>query len=247
MKPSDTVGIAWLDPGVVAGMFAVSMIDLFSARQGRIKNVIRIEAGGLLSRARNDAVRTFMDDTNLDWLLMIDSDQQLSIEGFDTLVATADASKRPVVGGLYFASWTGDDIYPTPMPMAYLLAENGKTYLPLHDYPSNARVAVDVVGTGCMLVHRSVLQAIRDEATPHEGPNFPWFRDMPVNGLWYGEDVYFCRRIRSLGYPITVHTGVQLPHRKSYWLTEDHYKRSRRDRVVVAGGDAGVRGDVDRG
>jgi hypothetical protein len=73
------------------------------------------------------------------------------------------------------------------------------------------------------MVHRSVLEAIRDAADPNQGKDWCWFWDGPVKGEWIGEDLLFCRRIKSLGFPIYVNTGAILPHSKSYWLKEEHH------------------------
>ena len=66
-----------------------------------------------------------------------------------------------------------------------------------------------------------------DVADPHEGRDWCWFRDLPVNGLWLGDDLYFCRRVRALGFPIVAHTGAILQHRRRYWLDERQHEALR--------------------
>jgi hypothetical protein len=65
---------------------------------------------------------------------------------------------------------------------------------------------------------------MREAADPNQGKDWCWFWDGPVKGEWIGEDLLFCRRIKSLGFPIYVNTGAILPHSKSYWLKEEHHE-----------------------
>lgn len=226
MKSRDRVSIAWIDPGQVDGAFMTSIIEVVRARSERVDGIIRIE-GGLLSRQRNEVVKTFLDHTTAEWLFMIDSDEQLSVQAFDKIVGTAHADLRPVVAGLYFGTWPSPGLLPKPVPHLYRQADDGVSVVPVVDYRQDTVIEVDAVGTGCVMVHRSVLEAIRENADQHEGDAWCWFRDLPLNGLWLGEDLYFCRRIRSLGFPIHAHTGATLPHRRRYWLDDRQFLAAR--------------------
>ena len=104
------------------------------------------------------------------------------------------------------------------MPTIFEDAPEG--FLPLNKYDKDSVFQVDAAGTGCLLIHRSVFEAIQADADPHQGKDWCWFWDGPINGEWIGEDLQFCRRVRSLGFPIYVHTGAILPHSKSYWLDD---------------------------
>lgn len=225
MRSHDRVVVSWPDPGQVEGAFCTGLIELIRARGGRIEGVLRVE-GGLLSRQRNEIVKHFVDDMSAEWLLMLDSDEVITTQAFDKLVGAAHADERPVVAGLYFGTWPGN-LLPKPVPHLYRQAEDGVSVVPVLDYPRDTLIDVDAAGTGCLLVHRSVLEAIRASAEPHEGHDWCWFRDLPLNGLWLGEDLYFCRRIRALGYPIQAHTGAILQHRRRYWLDERMFEALR--------------------
>lgn len=224
MKQTETVTLSWPDPGQVDGQFCASMIELMAARRSRLDGILRIE-GGLLSRQRNEIVRTFLEHTKAAWILMVDSDEQLPVQAFDKMVNAADAKRRPVIAGLYFGTWPGG-LIPQPVPHIYKRADDGVSMVPLVDYPPNQLVEVDAGGTGALLVHRSVLIAIRDAAEEYER-DWCWFRDLPVGNLWLGEDFYFCRRIRSLGFPIWAHTGAILQHRRRYWLDQRQFEAMR--------------------
>jgi len=222
MKTSHKVSIGSCDPGMVNGAFAYRLIQLVQVRSERLGSFVRVKGSGLLSKQRNRVVKQFLENTTSDWLLFLDSDEQLSIEAFDALIATAHDKERPVVAGLVFAGFgVVGAPYPKPVPAIFQDAPEG--FLPLYNYDRNSVFEIDAAGTGCLLVHRSVLQKMRDNADPNQGTDWCWFWDGPFNGEWVGEDLLFCRRIRALGFPIYVNTSAVLPHQKSYWIDERHH------------------------
>ena len=232
MRSKDRVTVAWIDGGQVDGQFAVSMIGLYAARSARIGSVMRV-AGGLLSRQRNEVVASFLDSNEADWLFFIDSDETISPEAFDKLCAAAHETERPVVAGLYFGAWDNGNLYPDIVPMIMRRNETGR-YNPVDDIPADAIIDIDAAGTGALMIHRSVLEAVRDasNASPmadHEAGKWCWFRDMAVAGDWFGEDIFFCARVRDLGFPIVAATGARLAHHKHFWVTDAHYVKGQND------------------
>lgn len=223
MRTRDKVAIGWLDPGQVDGMFALSVMNVYGERRERIDGLLRNHAGGLLSRGRNELVAMFLEYTDSQWLLMLDSDEQLGLDTFDKLVASVHDKERPIVAGLYFAAWPGE-LYPTAAPLIFKREPDSTRFKSIVDYPTDQLIEIDSAGTGCLMVHRSVFEAFQAEATPHEGKTWCWFRDMPVNGDWFSEDHFFCSRAKELGFPIWAHTGATLPHHKQLWLTERHFR-----------------------
>jgi GT2 family glycosyltransferase len=223
MKSAHKVSIGSCDPGTVNGAFAYRLIQLAQARSARLGPFVRVKGSGLLSKQRNRVVKQFLDGTKSDWLLLIDSDEQLSVEAFDKLLETAHDKERPVVAGLVFAGFGIEGApYPKPVPAIFQDAPEG--FLPLYKYDKNSVFEIDAAGTGCLLIHRSVLEKMRETADKNQGTDWCWFWDGPVDGNWIGEDLLFCRRIRALGFPIYVNTGAILPHQKSYWLDERHHQ-----------------------
>jgi GT2 family glycosyltransferase len=223
MKSAHKVSIGSCDPGTVNGAFAYRLIQLAQARSARLGPFVRVKGSGLLSKQRNRVVKQFLDGTKSDWLLLIDSDEQLTLEAFDKLLETAHDKERPVVAGLVFAGFGVEGApYPKPVPAIFQDAPEG--FLPLYKYDKDSVFEIDAAGTGCLLIHRSVLEKMRETADKNQGTDWCWFWDGPVDGNWIGEDLLFCRRIRALGFPIYVNTGAILPHQKSYWLDERHHQ-----------------------
>ena len=223
MKSAHKVSIGSCDPGTVNGAFAYRLIQLAQARSARLGPFVRVKGSGLLSKQRNRVVKQFLDGTKSDWLLLIDSDEQLTLEAFDKLLETAHDKERPVVAGLVFAGFGIQGApYPKPVPAIFQDAPEG--FLPLYKYDKDSVFEIDAAGTGCLLIHRSVLEKMRETADANQGTDWCWFWDGPVDGNWIGEDLLFCRRIKALGFPIYVNTGAILPHQKSYWLDERHHQ-----------------------
>jgi hypothetical protein len=56
---------------------------------------------------------------------------------------------------------------------------------------------------------------------------FPWFQETDFNGRVMGEDITFCFRAGTAGFPVYVNTAVQLGHVKQYALTHELYRSQR--------------------
>lgn len=221
MRAKDRVAISWCDPGQVDGAFASSLVTLTAARSSRLAEVIRIRGGGLLSRTRNEMVKAFLDRTQTAWLLMLDSDQTISPDVFDLLVESAHDTAAPVVAGLCFGAWETGGPYPMPLPNLFDLIDG--SYTPISEIEPRTLRRVDGAGTGCLLIHRDVLQGMRDDA-PMGLRDWCWFADGPTgDGRWLSEDLTFCKRLGERGVPIHAHTGAVLPHRKWHWETDATY------------------------
>ncbi len=225
MRTSDTVAIGVIDPGEVGGALAQDLFMLARARPQRLSAYIRVE-GNLLSRQRNELVCTFLQHSPSQWLLMLDADHRFGIPMFDALIDAVHDVSVPLLGGAYFAAIPSAP-YPIPRPTSARYAPDGVRYEPVSDYSGGSVLKVDVVGTGCLIVHRRVLEQIRSRRA--EEGDYCWFADGPHLGEWMGEDVTFCRRVQEAGFPVHVHSGVVLPHRKHYWLDGEHLEdwRSR--------------------
>jgi hypothetical protein len=87
------------------------------------------------------------------------------------------------------------------------------------DYPVNALVDVAATGSACILIHRSVFEAIREEYGD------TWYDRVPnpYVGELHGEDISFCLRAGALGFPVHVHTGIRTTHLKHIWLSDVDY------------------------
>lgn len=229
MRTKDQVYIGYIDGGQVEGQFAADIGSLCLGRTDRIAGLLRV-GGHLLSRQRNELVSSFLDKTSAPWLLMVDTDHRVPVASFDKLVAAAHEVSAPVIAGLCFAAYPArpGDLYPTPVPAIYRHTDGGQ-YLAYNDYPRDRLVKVDAAGTGCLLMHRSALEKVREMRPEGMSPRWCFFIDGPVGDDWYSEDLSFMRRLEAAGVPIHAHTGALMPHLKTYTLTDAHHAQHMKE------------------
>ena len=83
MKTAHKISIGACDPGTVNAAWAYRMIQIAQDYRDKLGPFVRIKASGLLSKMRNRVVAAFLDNTKSDWLLLIDTDEQLTSQAFD--------------------------------------------------------------------------------------------------------------------------------------------------------------------
>lgn len=235
MKPTVCIGYCFgnIDPYFHKSMLATLRFDHFN--DDLIVDVIDVYSGPRIVAARNEIVRLFVEhEQKPDWLLMVDTDMVFSPDAIYQLLAVADEKERPIVGGLAFVAGRGGNIYPTMYRIENRVSEGGTgtDVGIIETWPDNSLVRVDATGAACILMHRSVLEKMREVV----GEPQPWYAETvdKASGSEYGEDFTFCVRATRLGYPIYVHTGVEFGHRKSHiYRADDHtrYLAERGDRT----------------
>lgn len=222
------VVVGYLHGETVTGRFHASLMDMVLADvtgPGRILphgGLIELESGPNLAAGRNELVMKFLTYSSADWLLMLDADGIFAPDLLERLMEVADEDKAPIVGGLCFSAGT-DGVLPT----LYDLVGSTEAPQPVRytEWPENTMFPVFATGAACLLVHRKVLRAIRDYRDPEKPRQFgfsaayPWFQEIDFYGMRMGEDVTFCLRAGMCGFPVYVHTGIQLGHRKAYTFT----------------------------
>lgn len=142
---------------------------------------------------RNCLVERFLDNTALEWILLLDADMappantvsRLLSHEVD-LVGASYISRHPPYLGEYADLPDGE-------------ATTGETGLR----------RVEWVGAGCLMVRRSVFERIP----------FPWF-EHPVPGI--DEDAIFCAKARTLGIPVYLDCGLHAGHVAPIPLMHDH-------------------------
>lgn len=211
---------------MISGLLAQDLIHIAKEKSGRFDHLVQVANIGLTTRSRNLVVKTFLETTSSKWLLMVDSDERLSIETWLKLIDAAHHIERPVMSGLVFAAFFDNNDNLRPIPTIYKMdMEKGLTAIDA--YPINQIIEVDAVGTGCLLIHRDVLLDMQRQATENQGKDWAWFVEGAINGKYFGEDLLFSKRLKSMGYKIHAHTGAILPHQKQFWLDDRHHTLMR--------------------
>lgn len=228
-RARDKVVIGYCHPTDVSAFFTESLVrlvafDLLNSQRLAGLPIGRYSSANV-SNARNWLVRTFLESTSADWLLMLDADMTFEHTLIDDLLANASRDRAPIVGGLCFGVEDGR-LFPTLYGIGQD-DEHGVHMVRFDDFPPDAMFQVAATGAACLLLHRDVLTRIGEAETERGNTAYPWFQEAAFNGNPSGEDVTFCLRAGALGIPIHVDTGVRLGHAKTYLLTEDLYREQR--------------------
>ncbi len=219
-----TVTIATITAGQCRMEYTVSLIQ----SQGAWSTFIPVSSGPYLDMGRNEAVQKYYAQPDItDYLLFVDTDIAFTADDIRAVVDAAEAyyaatNDRPVVGGLYQGVVAGGKHRNV---IAYeLRADDDGThrFYPISVDEINAYTAetpdalfeVGGIGTGFMLIHRDILDHFTEV---FEAPQ-QWFYEGVINGQWFGEDLIFCLRAKSLGHPVFAHPRVRLTHYKEVGL-----------------------------
>lgn len=223
------VMIGYLTPDHNSAHFQISLRALeawdrnHTRRVAEYGDVVTHICGPRVASGRNELVRAFLGHPKRpEWLLMLDSDMVFPATLVEDLVSVADPQVAPVVGGLCFAGGRSGQVRPT---MSVMVGDDPPAFEVVWDYPPDAMVGVDYTGAACLLMHRGVLERLGEKFADRA---HPWFAESEFSGREYGEDVTFCMRLRALGVPIFVHTGIKIGHMKMLVIDEQSYLTFRR-------------------
>jgi hypothetical protein len=221
--------LAYVHPNEVAHSWHQSVLNLMAWDIGHDQRIMR---GGFLAMrcgtdglvaARNRIAEQFLAG-DAEWLFVVDTDMGFAPDTVDRLIAAADPVERPIVGALAFAQREVDTdglggyrCQPRVTILDYIEGPNGGQFAGRTSWQANTLTRCAATGMACVVIHRSVVQAIHDR-------NGTWFdRIAAADGGLLGEDVSFCVRAGAAGFPVYVHTGVRTTHLKQLWLSEQDF------------------------
>jgi GT2 family glycosyltransferase len=182
------------------------------------------QAGTNLPQQRNSVVRTFLEG-DAEWLLFIDTDQRFRFDLVDVMLKSADPIERPILSALIMAEkWNPHHrIVPACIGFETLEPPTPREYSTI---PPQQHWQVGAVGSGCVLLHRTVLQKIWDANRKDAQPWFKyvqWDYTDPETGEEVhdimGEDYVFSLRAQAVGFPCYVDTTIEVGHIKKRTLT----------------------------
>jgi hypothetical protein len=186
-----------------------------------------------IAAQRNTLAAQFLE-TDVDWLLYLDTDEVWNPDLIDRLMDSADKDERPIISGLVMAYRPEREL--TVAPACGVFADSETLRIVAPSFIPNVRWwQVATVGAGCLLIHRTVLERMRDEY----GDKYPtavWFDQAPfVNHDQdgnpvpdrMGEDYVFSARATACGFPLYVDTTVELGHIKRVTFTRDQFHAQR--------------------
>ena len=168
---------------------------------------------------RSRIAKVFLKRPESTHLCYVDSDNVLPTEAFLAL-AQRDL---PIVGATYFGrrmspeviarNWTDVKRHRSKTVSKQVRELILEHELPVVNRPQYIEGApllkVDVIGFGCTMIKREVLETLSDKCDYMFGGH----------GQDIGEDVSFCAHAQDAGYEIYLDLGVQLGHLKTYDMT----------------------------
>jgi hypothetical protein len=106
---------------------------------------------------RNRIAKTFLEETTAEWLFFMDTDNEIPTGGIRRLLDV----DRTIVSGAYY-------LKASPFtPVAYWRQADGR-YRPVSNFVKGEILEVDMVGLGCILIHRSVFESIARNYVPFQ-------------------------------------------------------------------------------
>lgn len=230
MKETDRICVGMINDGTIDANLVLDLISIAKVRNSGFDSFIQVQGKGQITRNRNKVIQEFFKQTDAQWLLFIDSDERLTKETWQKLRAAADDRDKKVISALVFADFETENNDKRPIPTIYSHSDDGG-FSCIDDYPLDTVIEIGGCGTGCLLIHRSVLELVQQNATTHQGKDWCWFIEGAINGVYFGEDLLFSKRLHQLGVKIYAHTGAICAHHKDYWLDERHHAHIR-DAVI---------------
>lgn len=167
--------------------------------------------------ARNEIARSFLAIPGATHLFFMDSDMAFPREAVTRLLSRG----LPIVSGLYVARtelpvphvyhydhlgddgghWYRTDVQALARWMARHPESHAMSKAAVYADTPDSLVECDAVGAGCLLIAREVLERMEP----------PWFKFDTASG-YGGEDFWFCRKAKELGYPIVADLSVHCGH-----------------------------------
>jgi hypothetical protein len=152
--------------------------------------------GYSVADAQNLIVRKFIEE-NCEWLFIVEEDNILPSDCFLRLNDYMRSKEVPIVSGLYTTKSIPSE------PMVY--RGRGNSYFT--DWKIGDKVWVDAVPTGCILIHRSILEYLWNNSPEYKAgdqvtrrvfytPEVSWFDpEKGTNNAVGTSDMEFCARV----------------------------------------------------
>ncbi len=165
-----------------------------------------------IANNRNHIVQKFLARKEFDYLMMIDSD----IVPPPNIMKLLDFNKDIIVP-LMFVMQNGK-----VLPLYLEQAKDGQLEFTKKYLDMQGLVKVDATGTGCIILSRKVLEAVK----------FPFRNEYDTDGIKkFGLDLNFCKRARKLGFQPYVHLDYVADHHAVGSLREMYYLLLQKEKV----------------
>ena len=165
-----------------------------------------------ISNNRNHIVQKFLAQKEYDYLMMIDSD----IIPPPNILKLVDFDKDIIVP-LMFVMQEGK-----VLPLYLKQAKDGQLEFSREYLDKQGLVPVDATGTGCIVLSRKVLEAVKH----------PFRNEYDSDGIKrLGLDLSFCLRAKKLGFQSWVHLDYVADHHAVCSLREIYYMILQKEKI----------------
>ncbi len=188
---------------VLVGILHTDQVTLswaFGLRNLQVPGEILPVAGMPFDHARNAVCQAALDN-GYQYVFFLDSDVAPPNDTIPRLMS----HRLPLVSGVYHRRSPPHGVPVMQRPVGRWVTS----------YPANSLIEVDVVGTGCLLIHRSILEQMPPLDARRGKRWFDWKVDMPglPQGEALSEDFAFNMHLkRTLGIKTMVDTSVICRH-----------------------------------
>ena len=222
----ETVSIVWCDNGMVDGKFTQGIMDVVLKSGVKFETALRAH-GNQIARQREEAVSYWYENNKSEWLLWVDSDVVISPEIFLRLWKKKDAVQKPLLTGVYFTTNNPEEPLMIPMPTVFKFKQTEDKFVleRIHPLPKDAFIKVDAAGMGLVLMHRSVVDKIKEAV-----PDTPLFQELGTGTSFIGEDIHFFALCSQANIPMWCDTGASAPHMKRFSFDEHYYNAMTKGR-----------------
>ena len=216
----ETLTIGWCDNGTTDARFTEGLVYTLIHSQTnniQIKSALRVN-GNQIARQRQNLFDQWADEIKTDWLLWIDSDIVMTYPSLLKILNVADKDTRKIVSGVYFISSEPEGELMKPLACIYNFSEDMEKIEHIDNLPTNEVIKADCAGFGFVLMHKSIIDPLREIT----GDNFI-FAELNSRKNFVGEDVAFFMNAKKAGIQLYVHTGILLDHIKRFNFNVDYH------------------------
>lgn len=220
---NNKIAIGMINYGNIRAEVSSSLAEIFQNDNFNKKLVSGLiqNQGPYIDDNRNKVVEIFLH-SNSEWLLFIDTDVEVTLDHIYTLYDIATFNNLYILGGIYFYGESHHSLNIRPMIMQ---KDKNNISSISYDIPLDKNYfEVDTVGTGSMIIHRSVFEKINNFGPDNK--NY-WFRTYDENIGFIGEDVYFCNLAKKFGYKVYATSKVMPNHYKTVIFNYEIFAKQR--------------------
>ena len=189
----------------------------------------------LITKARNECISNFMNQTDLDYFLFVDAD--ISFKATDVIkLMNYD---KPLVCGTYpkkSLKWTpiSEMIYNREVETSKSLLEATSEYTIYqkeNETIKDGLLEVNRVGTGFMMIKRDLIKKVAKKYKKlmykeNGKKGYGLFESDIINKEHLSEDYAFCERVKSTGEKVYIDPSIELVHHGGNINFYGNYKKS---------------------